>query len=103
MSSQDSRSGAERARDSFASILSYYQNHVPIEDAPEFVKRASSGKIQIGVAKGAVPSTEQGEELKKALQIALETQDAIKKLSPVEKELMSQAAQASLRKHNTGK
>ncbi|KAH8706067.1 hypothetical protein BGW36DRAFT_22301 [Talaromyces proteolyticus] len=103
MSTQGSSSGAQRARESFASILSYYQNHVPSEEAPEFVKRASSGEIQIGVAKGTVPSAEQGEELKKALKQAMETQDALTNLSAVEKEIMSQAANASLRKRSGAK
>lgn len=38
-------SGAQRARDSFASILSYYEKHVPADETPEFVKRASSGEL----------------------------------------------------------
>ncbi|KAJ5215494.1 uncharacterized protein N7498_001901 [Penicillium cinerascens] len=96
--------GAQKARDSFASILSYYRNHVPADEAPEFVKRASSGEIVIGLRKGDVPSAEQGEELKKSLNEALKTQDAIQSLSTVEKDLMTQAAQASLRsrKRKTG-
>ncbi len=97
MGGQDNNSGAQKARDSFASILSYYEKHVPADEAPEFVKRVSSGEIQIGVRKGDVPSAEQGAELKAALSEALKTQDAIQNLSPTEKELMTRATQASLR------
>lgn len=97
MGGQNHNSGAQKARDSFASILSYYEKYVPAEEAPEFVKRVSSGEIQIGVKKGDVPSAEQGAELKKDLHEALATQDAIANLSNAEKDLMTQAAQASLR------
>lgn len=97
MGAQSSNSGAQEARDSFASILSYYEKHVPADEAPEFVKRVSSGEIQIGVRKGDVPSAEQGAKLKKALEEALKTQDAINNLSNAEKDLMTQAANASLR------
>lgn len=90
MGGQNSNSGAQKARDSFASILSYYDKHVPADEAPEFVKRVSSGEIQIGVRKGDVPSAEQGGELRKALNEALETQDAIENLSNAEKDLMTQ-------------
>jgi hypothetical protein len=97
MGGQSSNSGSQKARDSFASILSYYEKHVPADEAPEFVKRVSSGEIQIGVRKGDVPSAEQGAELKAALAEALKTQDAIDNLSNAEKDLMTQAAKASLR------
>lgn len=73
------------------------KKYVPAEETPEFVKWASSGEIQIGVRKGDVPSAEQGAELKKDLHEALATQDAIANLSNAEKDLMTQAAQASLR------
>lgn len=96
MSGQNSVSGAQQARESFASILSYYENHVPADQVPDFMKRISSADILIGMKKGDVPSAEQGEELKKVLDDALKTQDAINNLSKSEKDLMIQAAQASL-------
>jgi hypothetical protein len=102
MSGQDSsgnRDGAQKARESFASILSYYEkNQEALEDVPEFVKRASSGEIQIGVSKGTVPSAEQSEQLKQALDEALKTRDAIENLSAAEKELMLQATKESIKK-----
>ncbi|RAH40525.1 uncharacterized protein BO95DRAFT_296889 [Aspergillus brunneoviolaceus CBS 621.78] len=94
--SQKRASGAQQARDSFASLLSYYEKHVPADEAPEFTKRVSSADIVIGMRKGDVPSAEQGEELKKILADALKTQDAISNLSQSEKDLKTQAAQASL-------
>lgn len=97
MSGQSSTSGAQQARESFASLLSYYEKHVPADQAPDFTKRISSADILIGMRKGDVPSAEQGEELKRALDDALKTQDAINNLSKYEKDLMTQAAQASLR------
>jgi hypothetical protein len=105
MAGEGSNSGAQQARNSFASILSYYEKHVPADEAPDFVKRVSAGEIEIGLRKGDIPSAEQGEQLKKALSDALKTQDAIENLSKVEKDLMTQAAQASLRsrKRNTDK
>lgn len=46
--------------------------------------------------KGDVPSAEQGKELKKTLDDALKTQDAIDNLFKSEKDLMIQVVQASL-------
>ncbi|KAI1822500.1 hypothetical protein F4861DRAFT_384378 [Xylaria intraflava] len=105
MGDQDKRSGAQKARDSLASILSYYENHVPADKAPDFVKRISSGEIQVWVRKGDIPSAEQGEIARDALQEALKTKDAIDNLSTAEKDLMNQAAQISIqrRKLNRGK
>ncbi|MCJ1255593.1 hypothetical protein MMC24_003410 [Lignoscripta atroalba] len=106
MSGQASTSGgggAQKARDSFASILSYYEkNYASLESVPDWAKRASSGEIQIGVAKEAVPSSEQSEELKKDLEEALRTQDALNNLSTEEKELMEQVAKESIKKRKKG-
>ncbi|KAM3497833.1 hypothetical protein MY10362_008829 [Beauveria mimosiformis] len=88
--------GAQRARDSFASILSYYLNHVPESEAPEFVKRASSGEILFAVRIDEIPSPDRPKEMQKQLQDALETKEAIEKLSTAEKHLMMEAAAASL-------
>lgn len=63
----------QQAWDSFASILSYYvKNRASLEKVPDWVKKAESGEIQIGVAAGTVPSDEQSEELKKKLKEALQ-------------------------------
>lgn len=96
MSSQSRTSRAQQTCDSLASILSYYENHVPTDQAPDFTKCILSASIPIDVRKGDVPSAEQGEELKKTLDDALKTQDAIDNLSKSEKDLMIQVAQASL-------
>ncbi|KAJ5741079.1 hypothetical protein N7493_000951 [Penicillium malachiteum] len=90
--------GAQKARDSLASILSYYQKHVPAEEHPEFVKRISSDEIPIGILKGDIPSEEQGPELQKAIDEALKTQDGIDKLSDAEKSVMTAAAKTSFRR-----
>ncbi|KAL9126295.1 MAG: hypothetical protein Q9217_004644, partial [Psora testacea] len=107
MSGQGSSSAGDatqKARESFASILSYYEkNFSSLESVPDWAKRVSSGEIQISVAKGAVPSAEQSEELKKELEEALKTQDAINNLSTIEKELMAQAAKESIKKRRKGK
>lgn len=96
MSSRQS-DGAQKARDSFASILSYYINHCPASEAPEFVKRASSGEIIVGIRIEEIPPPEEPENVQKTLQEALATEEAINKLSTVEKDLMLQAAAASFR------
>lgn len=61
----DNGSGEQEARDSFASILSYYvKNRSSIENMPGWVDRAASGGsgrsgvIEIGLAAGTVPSDE---------------------------------------------
>ena len=88
--------GEQEARDSFASLLSYYtKNRASLENVPDWVNKVESGEIQIGVAVGTVPSDEQSEEVKARLQEALTTQEAITNLTPSEKDVMRQAAETS--------
>lgn len=95
--------GDQQARDSFASILSYYvNNRASLENIPDWVNKAESGEIQIGVIAGMVPSDEQSEELKTKLKEALATQEAIIKLSTQEKDIMNQAAKSSRARRKRG-
>lgn len=62
------KSDDQKARESFASILSYHQrNRQSIENLPGWVDRPESSTISIGLAVGTVPSNEQTEELKAEL------------------------------------
>jgi hypothetical protein len=95
--------GDQQARESFASILSYYvKNRASLENVPDWVNKAESGEIQVGFAAGTVPSDEQSEELKNKLKEALATQEAITKLSTAEMNLMNQAANSSRAKRREG-
>ncbi|KAJ9644801.1 hypothetical protein H2204_001263 [Knufia peltigerae] len=86
----------EKARESFASILSYYQhNRKSLENVPTWVDRPESGTIMIGLAKDTVPSADQTEKNKRKLKELLAAQEAIDKLSPLERQIMSQAANSS--------
>ncbi|EXJ86739.1 hypothetical protein A1O3_03693 [Capronia epimyces CBS 606.96] len=86
----------QKARESFASILSYYQhNRKSLENVPTWVDRPESGTIMIGLAKGTVPSGDQTEQYKQELKELLAAQEAIDKLSPLERQIMSQAANTS--------
>jgi Ribonuclease G/E len=90
------KSDDQKARESFASILSYYQqNQQSIENLPDWVQRPESSSISMGLAVGTVPSNEQTEELKADLKDLLSTQEAINKLSSSEKQLMIAAANSS--------
>jgi hypothetical protein len=94
--SMSGKSDDQKARESFASILSYYQqNQQSIENLPDWVQRPESSSISMGLAVGTVPSNEQTEELKADLKDLLSTQEAINKLSSSEKQLMIAAANSS--------
>ena len=93
----------QEARDSFASILSYYtKNRASLENVPDWVDKVESGEIQIGVAAGTVPSDEQSEEHKAILKEALATQEAITNLTAREKDVMRQAAESSIARRKRG-
>lgn len=75
MATSGDGNSADRARDSFASLIAYYTNR----------DSAGSADIQIGVAAGTVPSDEQAEEFRKELAAALKQQETLDKLSDKEK------------------
>lgn len=86
----------QKARESFASILSYYlHSRESLENIPPWVDRPESGTITIGLAAGTVPSSEETEELKQELKELVTTQEAISKLSSAERQIMTQAANSS--------
>lgn len=77
MRGQSSNSGAQQAHDRFASILSYYENHVPAGEIREFMKKSIIKRNHNRSEEGWNPSAEHGEELKKVLNDALKIRDAI--------------------------
>lgn len=87
---------AQRARDSLASILSYYMNHVPESETPDFVERATSGIINIGMILEEVPSPKPPTAEQLYLKDVIGNEEAILNLSAEEKQLMLQAAAASI-------
>ncbi len=72
----------DQARDSFTSLLAYYESR-------------ESGEITVGLSKGTVPSDQQAEELRKELAEALKQHQILAQLSPEEKKAMEGAASAS--------
>ncbi|KAK6371704.1 hypothetical protein LTS17_008527 [Exophiala oligosperma] len=92
-----------KARESFASILSYYQhNRKSLENVPTWGDRPDSGTIMIALAKDTVPSADQTEKNKRKLKELLAAQEAIDKLSPLERQIMSQAANSSKARRSRG-
>jgi hypothetical protein len=85
MATAGNGNGANRARESFASLLAFYTDR----------DSASSADIQIGVAAGTVPSEEQAEEFRKELDEALKSQETLGQLSDREKSAMFSAANSS--------
>jgi hypothetical protein len=82
----------KKARDTLSSIFSYYNaNKETLDRVPSFVSN-SSGDIPIAVQ---IPSAEQTEELKKTLKGLLEVKEVIDGLSDRDKQLMTEAANAS--------
>ena len=82
----------KKARDTLSSIFSYYEtNKESIENVPSFISD-SSRDIPIAVQ---IPSAEQTEDLKKTLKGLLEVKDVIDGLSDRDRQLMTEAANAS--------
>lgn len=82
----------KKARDTLSSIFSYYEaNKETIENSPSFI---SDGSRDIPIAV-QIPSAEQTEELKKTLKELLEVKDVIDGLSDRDRQLMTEAANAS--------
>jgi hypothetical protein len=83
----------KKARDTLSSIFSYYKkNEETIENIPSSFISDSSRDIPIAVQ---IPSAEQTEELKKTLKELLGVKDVIDGLSARDKQLMTEAANAS--------
>jgi hypothetical protein len=94
----------QKARESFASILSYYlHNRESLENVPNWVNRPESGNITIGLRKDTVPTAEQTEQFKRELKELLATQEALNKLSLSERQIMYQAANTSKARRKGGK
>ncbi|KAL9105355.1 MAG: hypothetical protein Q9227_009443 [Pyrenula ochraceoflavens] len=94
----------QKARESFASILSYYRhNRESLENVPGWVDRPESGSIIVGLNTGTVPSDEQTEEYKQYLRSLLATQEAINKLSDQEKQFLNAAANSSKARRKEGR
>lgn len=86
----------QKARESFASILSYYQhNRESLENVPNWVDLPESGNMIVGLSTGTVPSAEQTEHYKEELKALLAMQETSNKLSDVEKQMMDAAANSN--------
>jgi len=84
MATSGSGNDAERARESLASLLAFYTDR----------DSTGSADIQIGVAAGTVPSSEQAEQLRKELAEALKSRAILDQLTD-EKDAMLSAANSS--------
>ncbi len=100
MSNKD---GDQKARESFASIFSYYQhNRESLENVPNWVNRPESGNITVTIHASTVPSNEQTEAYKKELKELLQMKETLDKLTEEEKQVMIQAANSSKARRKDG-
>ncbi|OJD15318.1 hypothetical protein ACJ73_08989 [Blastomyces percursus] len=100
----DNKSPEEKARESFASILSYYlNNRDSLERLPSWVTESSqSGSIPIALSPSLMPASDDQVEAEKQ-KLKERVSDALPKLSEKEKQLMTQAANSSKVKRKENK
>ncbi|PGH16915.1 hypothetical protein AJ80_05059 [Polytolypa hystricis UAMH7299] len=86
----------QKARESFASILSYYfHNRESLERVPDWVDRPESGSIIIGLLRDSAPTDEQVEKAKEELRTLMALEEIKEKLSEAEKDVLAAAANSS--------
>ena len=97
------KSASQKARDSLASILSYYRhNRESLENVPDWVDRAESEEVLIGFKMDTVPSDEQNEEYKAELKALLATEELKKEVPAAILKSMTDAAEASKARRKGG-
>lgn len=86
----------QQARESFASILSYYRhNRESLERVPNWVDNPQSGNIVIGLLRDSAPTDEQVEKAKEELKTLMAIEETKETLSETENALLTAAASSS--------
>ncbi|KAJ5736063.1 uncharacterized protein N7483_001188 [Penicillium malachiteum] len=86
----------KKARESFASILSYYkQNRESLDKIPNWVDNPKSQEIIIGLIRNSAPTDDQVEKTKEDLKAAMAMEETKEKLSEADQALLMAAAQSS--------
>ncbi|KAK2751966.1 hypothetical protein FQN55_008708 [Onygenales sp. PD_40] len=98
------KSSDQKARESFASILSYYLHHrESLETVPDWVDRPESASIIIGLLRDSAPTDEQVETAKEELQILMALEEIKGKMSETEMDVLMAAAGSSRAKRTDNK
>lgn len=85
-----------QARESFASILSYYlHNRESLERVPNWVDSRESGSIVIGLLRDSALTDEQVEKAKEELQALMTIEETKDTMTESEKALLTAAASSS--------
>ncbi|KAL1845434.1 hypothetical protein Plec18170_009772 [Paecilomyces lecythidis] len=88
--------GDQQARESFASILSYYYNNRnSLQNVPDWVNNPESQSVVIGILRDSSPTDEQVEKAKEELRALMAMEETKDKLSEAEKNIMTSAANSS--------
>ncbi|KAJ5799755.1 uncharacterized protein N7518_001823 [Penicillium psychrosexuale] len=86
----------QQARESFASILSYYRhNRESLANVPDWVDNPRSGDIVIGFIRNSAPTDEQVERAKEELKSFIAIEGIKETLSEADKALLAAAACSS--------
>ncbi|GIK06278.1 hypothetical protein Aspvir_001925 [Aspergillus viridinutans] len=86
----------QQARESFASILSYYRhNRESLGNVPDWVDKPQSGNIVIGLLRDSAPTDEQVEKAKEELRAFMAIEETQAALSETEKAILTAAANSS--------
>ncbi|KAJ5093504.1 hypothetical protein N7456_009365 [Penicillium angulare] len=86
----------KQARESFASILSYYQNYrASLENVPNWVDDPKSQEIVIGFLRASAPTEEQVEEAKEELRAFMAMEEMRASMGEAAFDLLDRAAKSS--------